>query len=373
MIKIIQSDKFIIFLLISFLLLTNNYYGEYNINTSANSGFYYLHIANSFPVGMTLENSSQAYIHGERFFVPYIVGFVSNLLDINSFYIFQAFTYFIISILVIINYKIINKVIPQKHYNLLFFSLFLLNPYILRYSLSNPLMLNDLVFTLSISLLFLSFLNKKNILFYTSLFLAIISRQTSILIILTLIFSLILPYKNEIINLKKIFFALLLWITNYFISQQYLEISNITTFYESQFFGLLDFFQKDFEILKFLKFLFLPFLSFGPLFVAIIFLFFKRKIFLRINETNIFFIILLILFAAQPFLCGPVVAGKNIIRLSTLGYTSIIFVLCLNLKNLSDLSKKTFVIFSILLPFWSFHPTFSNIKIFEILKQFLNY
>ncbi len=373
MIKIIQSDKFIIFLLISFLLLTNSYHGEYNINTSASSGFYYLHIANSFPDGMTLENSSQAYIHGERFLVAYIVGFISNLLDINSFYIFQAFTYFAILILIIINYKIINNVISQKHYNLLFFSLFLLNPYILRYSLSNPLMLNDLVFTISISLLFLSFLNKKNILFYTSLFLAIISRQTSILIILTLIFSLILPYKNEIINLKKVFFSLLLWITNYLISQQYLEISNITIFYDSQFFGLLDFFQKDFEIFKFLKFLFLPFLSFGPLFAAIIFLLFKRKIFLKINETNIFFIILLILFVAQPFLCGPVVAGKNIIRLSTLGYTSLIFMLCLNLKNLNDLSRKTSIIFFILLPIWSFHPTFSNIKIFEILKKFLNY
>ena len=67
MIKIIQSDKFIILLLISFLLLTNNYYGEYNINSSANSSFYYLHIANSYPNGMSLENSSQAYIHGERF------------------------------------------------------------------------------------------------------------------------------------------------------------------------------------------------------------------------------------------------------------------------------------------------------------------
>lgn len=373
MIKIIQSDKLVIILLISFLLFTNSYYGDYNINNSASSGFYYLHIANSFPSGMNLENSSQAYIHGERFFVAYIVGLVSDILNINSFYIFQAFTYFVTSILVIINYKIINKVIPQHHYNLLFFSLFLLNPYILRYSLSNPLMLNDLVFTISISLLFLSFLNKKNTIFYTSLFLAIISRQTSILIILTLIFSLILPYKNEFINLKKVFFALFLWVTNYLISQQYLEISNITIFYDSQFFGLLDFIQKDFEILKFLKFLFLPFLSFGPLFMAIIFLLFKKKIFLIINEKNIFFIILLILFVAQPFLCGPDIAGKNIIRLSTLGYTSLIFILCLNLKNLSDLSKKTSIILFIILPFWSFHPTFSNIKIFELLRDFLNY
>mgnify|MGYP005991184817 FL=1 len=373
MVKIIRPDKLIFILLISFLLLTNSYYGEYEINSSASSSFYYLDIANTYPGGMGIENGIQAYIHGERFLISYLVGFLSNLLNINSFYIFQLFTYFVISILVIINYKIINKVIPEKNYSLLFFSLFLLNPYITRFSLSNPVMLNDLIFILSISLLFWSFLDKKNILFYSSLFLAIISRQTSVLIILALIFSLVLPYKNEFINLKKIFFSILLFIINYFISQKYLDISNINIFYKFQFFGLIDFFQKDFEILIFLKFLFLPFLSFGLLFAVIIFLLIKKKIFLRINEKNVFFIIVLILFVAQPFIAGPLVAGKNIIRLSTHGYTPIIFLLCLNLKNLGNLPKKISLIFFTIMVVWSLHPTFSNIKIFELLKKFLNY
>ena len=373
MAKIIRPDKLIFILLISFLLLTNSYYGEYEINASASSSFYYLDIANTYPGGMGIENSIQAYIHGERFLISYLVGFLSNLLNINSFYIFQLFTYFVISILVIINYKIINKVIPEKNYSLLFFSLFLLNPYITRFSLSNPVMLNDLIFILSISLLFWSFLDKKNILFYSSLFLAIISRQTSVLIILALIFSLVLPYKNEFINLKKIFFSILLFIINYFISQKYLDISNINIFYKFQFFGLIDFFQKDFEILIFLKFLFLPFLSFGLLFAVIIFLLIKKKIFLRINEKNVFFIIVLILFVAQPFIAGPLVAGKNIIRLSTHGYTPIIFLLCLNLKNLGNLPKKISLIFFTIMVVWSLHPTFSNIKIFELLTKFLNY
>jgi hypothetical protein len=171
MAKIIRPDKLIFILLISFLLLTNSYYGEYEINASASSSFYYLDIANTYPGGMGIENGIQAYIHGERFLISYLVGFLSNLLNINSFYIFQLFTYFVISILVIINYKIINKVIPEKNYSLLFFYLFLLNPYITRFSLSNPVMLNDLIFILSISLLFWSFLDKKNILFYSSLFL----------------------------------------------------------------------------------------------------------------------------------------------------------------------------------------------------------
>jgi hypothetical protein len=368
MIKIIQSDRLIVIFLISFLLLTNTYYGEHDISSSANSSFYYLNIANSYPAGMSLTNSAQAYIHGERFLISYFAGLVSNLLNINSFYIFQVFTYFTISFLLVINYRIINKLIPKKNYNLLFFSVFLLNPYIIRYSLSNPVMINDLVFTVSISLLFFSFLNKKNILFYIALFLAIISRQTSILIILALTFSLVLPYKNEFINLKKIFCSILLFITNYLISQKYLEFSNITVFYDYQFFGLLDFFQKEYEILKFLKFLFLPLLSFGPLLTIIIIMLLKKKIFFTINEKNIFFIILLILLASQPFIAGPTIAGKNIIRLSTAGYSSLIFLLCLNIKNLTNLSKKNSIIFFIIMLFWSLHPTFSNIKIFETIK-----
>ena len=236
MTNIVQSNKIKLFLLIIFLIITNAYYGEHDINTSASSSYYYLHIANSYPDGMNLSSGSQNYIHGERFLISYIVGFISNLLSTNSFYIFQLFTYFAISILVVINYKIILKISTQKNNSFLFFSLFLLNPYIIRYSLSNPMMLNDLVFTISISLLFLSFLNKKNIFFYTALFLAIISRQTSVLIILTLIFSLALPYKNEFIDFKKIIFSFLLLITNYLISQQYLEISNVNEFYSSQFF-----------------------------------------------------------------------------------------------------------------------------------------
>lgn len=373
MIKIIKPDKLIIILLTLFLLFTNSYYGLNNINQSAGSSFYYLDIANSYPDPMKMINSGQSYIHGERFLVSYFIGFISNLLNTNSFYIFQAATYSGVLILIILNYSIISKVIFQKTYSIVFFSLFLFNPYIVRYSLSNPAMFNDVVFVISISLLFFSFLKKKNILFYTAILLAIISRQTSILIILALIFSLVLPYKNEFINLKKIFFSILLWITNYLISQKYLVITGNTFFYKSQFFGLIDFFQNDFEILIFLKFLFLPFLSFGFLFAVTIFLLLKKKISLKINEINIFFIMLLILLVSQPFISGPYVAGKNIIRLATHGYTSIIFLLCLNLKNLESLSKKVSIILFIMMIFWSFHPTFSNIKIFEYLTKFLNF
>ena len=288
--KVFQIDKLIPILLIFFLLITNSYYGEYEINPSATSSHYYLNISNSFPQGMSLDNTSQAYIHGERFLISYFVGFVGNLLSIRNFFIFQIFTYFTIFILISVNYKIIDSIVPDKGNKILYFSLFLLNPYILRFSLANPVMINDLIFITSISLLFFSFLNKKNTLFYLALLLAIISRQTSVLIILALSLSLILPYKNEFIDIKKIFFSVLMLIANYLVSQQYLDSANINAFYESQFFGLIQYFQNNFDLLKFFKFLVLPFLSFGPLFIMIIIQFFKKEISFMLNEKIFFFL-----------------------------------------------------------------------------------
>jgi hypothetical protein len=366
--KIFQIDRLIPILLIFFLLITNSYYGEYEINPSATSSNYYLNISNSFPQGMSLENTSQAYIHGERFLISYFVGFVGKLLNVRNFVIFEIFTYFTIFVLISINYKIIDSIVPDKGNKVLYFSLFLLNPYILRFSIANPVMINDLIFITSISLLFFSFLNKKSTLFYLALLLAIISRQTSVLIILALSLSLILPHKNEFIDIKKIFFSVLMLIANYLISQQYLDSSNINAFYESQFFGLIHYFQNNFDFLKFLKFIALPFLSFGPLFIIIIIKFFKNEISFMLNERNIFFSLLLILFVSQPLLSGPLIAGKNIIRLSSFGYFSLIFLFCLNLKYYKYETKGFSIIFFILILFWSLHPTFSKIKIFDLLK-----
>tara|TARA_A100001011_G_C14308609_1_gene844421 strand:+ start:2635 stop:3747 length:1113 start_codon:yes stop_codon:yes gene_type:complete len=366
--KIFQFDRITIILLIFFLLFTNTYYGVHEVNSSASSSYYYLDIANSFPGGTSIGNIGQAYIHGERFLISYLIGLVSYLLNINNFYIFIILSYSSIFFLIVLNYKIICKLIPNNNTSTLFLSLFLLNPYIVRYALTNPIMLNDLVFIISISLLFLSFLNKKNILFYISIILAIISRQTSILIILALFFTLVLPYKNDFISINKILISLLLFIFNFIIAQFYLEYSNLDVFYGSQFFGLLSFLQYNFDLIVLFKFIFYPFLSFGPLLALIFFFLIKKNINFVLTERNIFFIILLILFFSQPFLSGPYVAGKNIIRLSTFGYSSLIFLLCLNIKNIENISKKVVYLFITITIIWSLHPTFSTIKIFEFIR-----
>ena len=87
-----------------------------------------------------------------------------------------------------------------------------------------------------------------------------------------------------------------------------------------------------------------------------------------LNERNIFFSLLLILFVSQPLLSGPLIAGKNIIRLSSFGYFSLIFLFFLNLKYYKYETKGFSIMFFILILFWSLHPTFSKIKIFDLLK-----
>ena len=66
---------------------------------------------------------------------------------------------------------------------------------------------------------------------------------------------------------------------------------------------------------------------------------------------------------------GPIETGKNIIRLINLVYPLIILIgaLSMNLKKHS-LSSMRFYLFSFLFAIWSFHPTFSKIKIFSLVN-----
>ena len=95
--KTLNFENLLIFLFIFFLIITNNYFGEFNINSSATSSHYYLQIANSFPDVVEFNDNSQTYIHAERFLISYLIGFFSNLLNIKVFYIFCLFSYSLIA------------------------------------------------------------------------------------------------------------------------------------------------------------------------------------------------------------------------------------------------------------------------------------
>tara|TARA_B100000902_G_scaffold398079_1_gene463717 strand:+ start:3934 stop:5067 length:1134 start_codon:yes stop_codon:yes gene_type:complete len=366
--KNINFENLIIFFLLIFVIITNNYFGENNINPSASSSEYYLDIAKAFPITPDFDNVIQSYIHAERFLISYLIGFINNLTNIKIFNLFCIFTYLLIIIFLTLNFKILNLLTKKNDNKILFFSLLLLNPYIVRYFLSNPVMLNDLIFITAISLLYYSFLKKKNYLFYISIIIAVISRQTSFIIILALLINFFLPIKKEFIDLKKILFSLLIILISYSISQYYLNVSKLDQFYDISILGLFYYFQNNLDYLILLKFFLYPFLSFGPLIILIFIKFLSKEIHFKLNEKNTFFIILILGIIAQPILAGPLVAGKNIIRLSSFVYCLSIFLFCANLKEIKFYSKKIIFISILFLTLWSMHPTFSKIKIFESLK-----
>tara|TARA_B100001964_G_scaffold219142_1_gene260970 strand:- start:228 stop:572 length:345 start_codon:yes stop_codon:yes gene_type:complete len=69
------------------------------------------------------------------------------------------------------------------------------------------------------------------------------------------------------------------------------------------------------------------------------------------------------------YLGGPMITGRNIIRLINLAYPLIILIgeVSINLKKHS-LSSMRFYIFSLLFIIWSFHPTFSKVEIFDNIR-----
>jgi len=369
--KIVNFENLVIFLLLFFIIITNNYFGENEINASARSSEYYLKIAAAFPDVAKFSDDSQTYIHGERFLVSYFIGFLSTIFNIEIFSLFRILSYSFIVYIIFLNFKIINLLITKSNSKIIFFSLVILNPYIIRYFLSNPIMLNDLIFILSISLLFLSFIKTKDYIFYISIILAVISRQTSLVILLALFIYLILPLSKDFINYKKFFLSLLIYLINYFISKYYLNIANLNDFYDSNIFGLINYFKNSEDYLALLNFLILPILSFGPLLIFLFIKLTKYELKIKFDKKYFFFVIVLLGIVAQPIIAGPLVTGKNIIRLSSLGYYVSIFLFCAHLKNFEISSRKFKIIFISFLILWSLHPTFSKVNIFDGLKQFI--
>ena len=248
------NNKTSIFFILSLILifLSNNYFGEYDINSSANSGHYYLEIANSYPFVPEFENNTQTYIHSQRFLISYIVGFICFYFKIKAFLIFKFFSIIFLIIFLITSFKIIKDFSLNYYDEILVLSLIVFNPYIVRYFIANPLMLNDLIFFISINIIILGIKNSKDAYFYAGIILSIISRQTFIIILLSIIFTYILnTNKNSYISKKKILFSIIFFLINFLINKYYLTSVGLDQFYFSIFAGLFNFINNSFNFFEF--------------------------------------------------------------------------------------------------------------------------
>tara|TARA_E500000331_G_scaffold358446_1_gene425299 strand:- start:441 stop:1586 length:1146 start_codon:yes stop_codon:yes gene_type:complete len=363
----INKTTFIyVFFAIFFLLITNEISLIYNYNNAAASAEYYLKISGAFPKTAEFLNNVQSYLHSERFLISYFVGGFSKLFGTDIYKMFIILTSLSLLILIytyLLNLKNFDLTILER---ITFLNLLIFNPYIFRYFIANPVMLNDLIFVLSINLLILSVLKEQNIFFYTSLILALISRQNYFILLISF-FLVFLYKKNSFFNYKKLSFITIAFFLNFILSKTYLNIAGLDKFYLISITGLKEYLLNTPNFTDLIIFICLPFFSIGPIILIIIFSLLKKNIKFEFNQTNLFIILTVMGLLAQPLLAGPEVAGRNIIRLTCYSFLPLIF-LFLKLQKKQIFSFSALIIINILIIFWSFHPSFSKIKIFNELK-----
>jgi hypothetical protein len=354
-----------LYIVISFLFIiaTTNYLSLFDIINIANQTdvISYAEIANKAPE-FPKESDTIIQHVAQRFLIPYIIGLLANVLNIDFFLVFKFFT-----LLFIIFYCfLINMFIKKLNFNLkvsiLFFSILFLNPYIVRYHVFQPVQAHDMLF-FCLGLVFsLTIINKN---YFTNLLItvfAIYLRQTSIALIIGSSIFLFLNKKIKLFIILCVLSLLSLFLT----IKTGTQISS-KTFPINLAYGLIFYDFSQFE--KLLKFLLLGVMPFAPLFVV---LFGKINKNIKISSAIILLFVCSMIIG-QPILGGPDGSVNNVGRISNLCFP-ILTCFCFYIFNFENFVNKNYLFYTFVLGifFWSLHPTFSIFKFFGIFR-FYNY
>ena len=361
----------IIFLILSFLFIffTNTFYNfEQSLIYGAADGETYMRIAEASP---NFSSEKEPFHKAQRFIIPYSIGLITNIINLDEYFLFKFFTTSIFLIYLYLLLKIFEKLEVTKQFQFFLFSLIIFNPYILRYFLSLPTLINDLMFILSGTLLLFSLLEKKKIFFFISILLATISRQNVIFILFGLILSKLIFRRKFHITFLDLIIAIIIYylthsINNYYASS--LGGENYAYNFNERF-GILFF---NYSLKDFLFFMVFPIFNFLPI---ILFPLFLKFDFNKLNFKNDIVTVFSILVSMQiifiAYSAGPVITGKNIIRLINLSNPFLIFILIKFFKNKNQISYLNYFIIILFFTLWSAHPTYSKIEIFSnITKMF---
>ncbi len=342
-----------------FIVLTTNYLSLDDLIYLANQTdvISYTEIAKKAP-SLPLNDEIIIQHVAQRFLIPYIVGSIASLLNMNFFLIFKIFTFLLIFFYIFLIYKIILKLNFNLKVSILFFSLLFFNPYIIRHHIFNPVQSHDMLFfCLGLVFAFSLYYNK----YFTNLFATLISiylRQSSIALFIG---SILFFLKNKKISL------LLLLLFTYFFSMFVIinfgkQISK-DSFPLNLAYGIL---YYDFtQIEKLIKFILLGMFPFLPLCVIIF-----SKIRKNIEILNIAILIFVCaMLIGQPILGGPDNTVNNVGRIANLSYPILTFT-CFMILDFEKFIKNNLMFYSFIVGmfFWSLHPTYSIFKIFGILR-----
>jgi len=357
----IERKKFILYIIfiIVFIFFTNNFYTfQQTLLINQFDGLSYMKIANS---SHKFSEELLPYHHAQRFFLPYLIGSLGNLLKVDNYLIFIIFVYFSIGIIIILHFLLVFKSKSDFKTAIMISSLVFLNPYLIRYFISVPTMVNDIFFLMGLYI-FIYGLFKKNYLIYLGVLVTLISRQTGLFVFMACIFYL---YNNKMF--KSILYISLLFVLVFMTSNFYANNSSINGFEFKHLYGLFySIFSKD--LVYTIKWIMLPLYGFIPI---LIYSFTRKNIFSKkINLEKIILIFIFLSTIGIGILAGPDLAGRNIIRQTVIVLPVIsIYLLFYSFPNNN---KRNFLIYEkILLIFIfisSFHPVYSKIKFLELIK-----
>lgn len=360
----------------TFLFFTNSHFSfEESLNFGGADGFSYMSISKDAP---NITSEKLMSIHTERFFFPYIIGIFSKLLEIDPFRSYKIFVFIMLAIINFFIIKIFRYLNLDLQKILILLTLINLNPYFTRFYIAIPTIINDLIFMAGVIIILEKIITKNgnNFFIFIGYVFTFASRQTSIGLVLAFLISTFVRGKELLSNRHLIggvcvfiFFLIL----NFYYSSHTIE--STTSKYElySPKMRLFGFFIQNVDLKSRLIFLLLPLLSFAPL---LFYLMFSRKLNISLkkifgSKLLIFLLSFISLIILQPILSGVEVTGRNILRLTTLSYVPLLIFLILISKEKKNLliNKKNFnFIIFIAAILHSFHPTFSIIKIFDILR-----
>ena len=359
------NQNIYIFLCFILLLLTNSYFTyEESLVFGARDGFDYFAIAHELG---NIPQEKLAYHKAWRFVIPSIVGFIAKFFDLNTYLVFRIFA-LIGTLSAIYLFNLILKKLKLGISHIFFLNLiFIFNPYLFRYFIANPTMLNDLIFVNSALLIILSYVKNDKNLFYVGLLLGLLTRQNAIFYLISLILVKIIFKNNSFFKFKDIIFSMILTLLIFSINNNF---ANLYTEYNDAYsftnrFNLLTF---NYSINEFIIYNLFLLIIIIPIFAYV---FMERKIFLKKIIKSEFY---LLLFFIAFFICstayvnGPNMTGKNLIRLCNLVYPLIILLIICPFKLNKNKNIGFKFIYIPIIFLWSFHPTFSKVEIFNFLK-----
>lgn len=356
---------FSIIISIFYIFFTNSFFNfDQSLVYGAADGATYMEITKNFP---NITENGLAYSHNQRFLIPYLMGFINSFLNLEFFLVYRysaSVLFFLILYFFYKNLSILKTSYLEKYFAL---SLIIFNPYLLRYYISLPTLINDLVFILSTQLIIYSFLSSNRLFSHLGLYLSFFARQTGIFLLITFLFQRIYFKDKSLINFKDIFIFISIFISIFLLNDYYADIASggkaFFSEHSGDVYGLLIFFYYNFDLNKLLYFLSFPFLNWTP---VIIFCLLRRfKLNERYREISSFIIVSSVLIFLQPIFAGPDVVLKNLIRLTNLAYPMVILYIFSN-SSFRILNKKIAILLSIpFFLFWSSHPTYS---IFDFLN-----